>query len=168
MNERVKILRENSLNARPFISIERAKIVTDTYKEYFGKISTPVLRALTFKALMEERAICINEKELIVGERGEKPKGTPTYPELCCHTLEDLKMINDREKISFDVSEEVMKTQREQIIPYWKGISIRDRILNKCHKSGKIAMKRVFLLNLWNRELQDILQLMGKYMKKAF
>lgn len=137
MNERVKILRENSLNARPFISIERAKIVTDTYKEYFGKVSTPVLRALTFKALMEERAICINEKELIVGERGEKPKGTPTYPELCCHTLEDLKMINDREKISFDVSEEVMKTQREQIIPYWKDISIRDRIFEQMSQEWK-------------------------------
>ena len=118
MNDRVKMLRENSLNAQPFMSIERAKIVTDTYKEYYGKVSTPVLRALTFKAIMEKKAICINEGELIVGERGEKPKGTPTYPEVCCHTLEDLKMINDRDKISFDVSEEVAKTQEEEIIPF--------------------------------------------------
>ena len=131
MNDRVKMLRENSLNAQPFMSIERAKIVTDTYKEYYGKVSTPVLRALTFKAIMEKKAICINEGELIVGERGEKPKGTPTYPEVCCHTLEDLKMINDREKISFDVSEEVAKTQEEEIIPFWKDKSIRERIFDQ-------------------------------------
>ena len=131
MNDRVKMLRENSLNAQPFMSIERAKIVTDTYKEYYGKVSTPVLRALAFKAIMEKKAICINEGELIVGERGEKPKGTPTYPEVCCHTLEDLKMINDREKISFDVSEEVAKTQEEEIIPFWKDKSIRERIFDQ-------------------------------------
>ncbi|WP_077368537.1 trans-4-hydroxy-L-proline dehydratase [Anaerosalibacter sp. Marseille-P3206] len=131
MNERVRLLRENSLNAQPFMSIERAKIVTDTYKEYYGKVSTPVLRALTFKAIMEKKAICINEGELIVGERGEKPKGTPTYPEVCCHTLEDLKMINDREKISFQVSEEVANIQKEEIIPFWKGKSIREKIFDQ-------------------------------------
>lgn len=131
MNERVRLLRENSLNAQPFMSIERAKIVTDTYKEYYGKVSTPVLRALTFKAIMEKKAICINEGELIVGERGEKPKGTPTYPEVCCHTLEDLKMIKDREKIFFQVSEEVANIQKEEIIPFWSGKSVREKIFDQ-------------------------------------
>lgn len=131
MNERVKKLREDSLDAQPFMSIERAKIVTDTYKEYYGRVSTPMLRALTFKAIMEKKAICINEGELIVGERGEKPKGTPTFPELCCHTIEDLEMIDSREKISFDVSEEVLKTQEEEIIPYWKGRTVRERIFDQ-------------------------------------
>ncbi len=137
MNHRVKMLRENSLNAQPFMSIERAKIVTDTYKEYYGKVSTPMLRALTFKAIMEKKAICINEGELIVGERGEKPKGTPTYPEVCCHTLEDLKMINDREKISFHVSEEVANIQEEEIIPFWSGKSIREKIFAQMTEEWK-------------------------------
>lgn len=128
MNDRVKFLREESLNAKPYISMERAKIVTDVYKKYYGKVSTPVLRALTFKELMERKTICINENELIVGERGEKPKATPTYPELCCHTLEDLEIINDREKISFEVSNDSMKFQEQVIIPYWKGRSMRDKI----------------------------------------
>ena len=137
MNHRVKMLRENSLNAQPFMSIERAKIVTDTDKEYYGKVSTPMLRALTFKAIMEKKAICINEGELIVGERGEKPKGTPTYPEVCCHTLEDLKMINDREKISFHVSEEVANIQEEEIIPFWSGKSIREKIFDQMTEEWK-------------------------------
>src|SRR5690554_2474519 len=105
MNEKVRILRQKSLDAVPTISLERAQIVTEAYKKYQCKVSIPVLRALTFKDLMEMKTICINEGELIVGERGPKPKATPTYPELCCHTLEDFETIDKREKVFFKVDE---------------------------------------------------------------
>lgn len=118
INERVQKLREQSLNTVPSISIERAQIVTEVYKKYEGKVSVPVLRALTFKYLMENKEICINEGELIVGERDPAPQATPTYPELCCHSLEDLKIINDREKIFFKVDDEVRRIQEKVIIPY--------------------------------------------------
>ncbi|MDF2531963.1 MAG: formate C-acetyltransferase, partial [Clostridia bacterium] len=55
MNERVKILRQRSIDAEPTITIERALIVTDAYKEFNGKVSIPMMRALTFKALMENK-----------------------------------------------------------------------------------------------------------------
>ena len=67
-------------------------------------MSAPVRRALAFQYLMEHKTICINEGELIVGEKGPAPKATPTYPELCCHTLQDLDILDSREKISFAVS----------------------------------------------------------------
>ena len=113
MKERVKKLREQSLETQPEITIERAELVTEAYKKYEGTVSIPVLRALTFKHLMENKTVCINEGELIVGERGERPRSTPTYPELCCHTLEDLDKIHNREKISFDVDSKVKETQKE-------------------------------------------------------
>ena len=50
---------------------------------------------------MENKEIFINEGELIVGERGEHPQATPTFPELFCHSLEDFELINNRKKISF-------------------------------------------------------------------
>jgi len=120
MKERVKKLREKSINTQPYMSLERAQLVTEAYQKYTGKVSFPVLRALTFKHVMENKAICINEGELIVGERGEAPRATPTYPELCCHSIKDLNLINNREKIAFKVSEEVKEIQRKKIIPYWK------------------------------------------------
>lgn len=129
MRDRVKRLREKSLNTIPTLSIERAKIVTDTYKKYCGKVSTPVLRALALKAICEHKSICINDEELIVGERGPRPKAVPTYPELCCHTLEDFHVIDSREKTFFKVDEEAFKVQEEEIIPYWQGKSMRDKIL---------------------------------------
>src|SRR5215469_17530151 len=106
MTERVKKLRQESLNTVPVLSIERALIVTDVYKEHEGKVSIPVLRALTFKALCEKKTIVIYDGELIVGEKGHKAKAAPTYPELCCHTAEDFKVIDKRDKVFFKVDEE--------------------------------------------------------------
>lgn len=106
MNKRVEKLRQESLDTQPYISIERANLVTEAYQKYAGKVSSPVLRALTFKQVLENKVISIAEGELIMGERGEAPKATPTFPELCCHSMEDFNLINDREKIAFKVSEE--------------------------------------------------------------
>jgi len=131
MNERIEKLRQESLNRQPYISIERAALITKAYKKYGGTVSIPVLRALAFKYVLENKSICISEGELIVGERGEAPRATPTFPELCCHTLEDLELINNRKKISFTVNQEVKGTQKEKIIPYWKNRSMRSRIFKE-------------------------------------
>lgn len=119
------------------MSMERARIVTETYKKYAGTVSVPVLRALTFKALMENKTICINDGELIVGERGPAPKATPTYPELCCHTIEDFEVIDKRKKVFFRVDEAAKKIQETEIIPYWKGRSMRDFIFNNMTQEWK-------------------------------
>ncbi|MFD3158531.1 trans-4-hydroxy-L-proline dehydratase [Haloimpatiens sp. FM7330] len=143
MKERVRKLRCQSLNAAPYISMERAKLVDEIYKKYLGKVSTAILRALAFKNIMDNKKLCINDGELIVGERGEKPAATPTYPELCCHTLEDFKIMNERDKISFKVNEDAKKIQEEVIIPFWKERSMRHKIFNRmtdewkeCYNAG--------------------------------
>ena len=143
MTERVSKLRQESLDTVPTLSIERALIVTDAYKEHEGKVSIPMLRALTFKALCERKTVVIYDGELIVGEKGHKAKSAPTYPELCCHTTEDFKVINDRQKVFFKVDEETLKAQEEIIIPYWKGKSMRDKLFNyvtpewvSCYEAG--------------------------------
>jgi len=143
INERVAKLRAQSVNAVPRISIERAVLVTEAYKKHAGKVSIPVLRALTFKHLMENKTICINEGELIVGERGTGPQEAPTYPELCCHTIEDFDVMDKREKIFFRVDKETKQTHEEQIIPFWKGKAIRDLMFDQmtpewkdCYEAG--------------------------------
>ena len=129
MNERVAKLREQSVQTRPYICTERAELMTEFYKSDIPlRESIPVCRALAFKYLMENKTICINDGELIVGERGKAPKATPTYPELCCHTLEDLRILNSREKTTFVVSQEVRKIYKEKIIPFWTGKTIREKL----------------------------------------
>ncbi|MFX1388434.1 MAG: trans-4-hydroxy-L-proline dehydratase [Promethearchaeota archaeon] len=132
MNERIKKLRSQSRQAIPYLSLERALLLTEFYKTGAAhKYSPVVARAKAFKYLMENETICINEGELIVGERGPEPKATPTYPEVCCHSLKDLEILNSREKTSFKVSEEVKQKTEDIIIPFWTGKSVRDKIFSK-------------------------------------
>ena len=143
MNDRIKKLRQESVDAVVHLYIERASLMTDAYKKYEGSVSIPELRALAFKHFIDNKAICINDGELIVGEKGAAPQSSPTFPELCCHTLEDMRIMNDRELINFKVTEEDLKIQENKIIPYWENRSIRNKIINSmtkewrdCYESG--------------------------------
>jgi pyruvate formate-lyase/glycerol dehydratase family glycyl radical enzyme len=132
MNERIQKLRRQSLDAVPTISLERAQLLTNFYKSGQAlRLSTPVARAMAFKYILESKKICVNEGELFVGERGPAPKATPTYPEICTHSLKDFDILNSREKVSFRISDDVRQAQEESIIPFWKGRSIRDRIFEE-------------------------------------
>lgn len=129
MNERVARLRKQSVERGPYISTERAELVTEFYKtDVAARNSVVVTRALCFKHLMEKKSVCINEGELIVGERGPGPKATPTYPELCCHDLEDLRILDSREKTSFAVAEEVREVYENEIISFWAGKTLREKL----------------------------------------
>lgn len=136
MNQRINTLREQSLNAVNLISPERAQLVTRFYKTDQARgLSVPMQRAKCFEYILTHKKICINDLELIVGERGPAPKATPTYPEITVHSLEDLDILNSREKVAFKVDDQTRKIYKEEIIPFWKGKSNRDRVMGSM--SGK-------------------------------
>ncbi|MHA2395462.1 MAG: trans-4-hydroxy-L-proline dehydratase [Candidatus Thorarchaeota archaeon] len=129
--DRVKRLRKQSVGTKPYISTERAELLTDFYQSGGADmVSTPVARALAFKHILENKTVCINDGELIVGERGPAPQAAPTYPELCCHSLEDFDIANSRERTPFLSTEETRNTYRDEIIPFWTGRTIRDRVFD--------------------------------------
>ena len=138
MTERVQKLRQASLNTKPYVSLERAKLLTDFYRTA-GPLSPPMLRAKSLEYIYANRTIYIGAEELIVGERGPKPKATPTYPELCCHSMEDLQILHTREKISYCVDEETRRIQCEEVIPFWQGHSMRDRMFAEMTPEWKNA-----------------------------
>ncbi len=132
LSVRVKKLREQSMNAVETLSVERALLITQFYKsDEATDLSVPVKRARAFEYLLANKKICINEGELIVGERGPAPKETPTYPEISLHSLADLEILNSREKVFFKVDDEAKRIYEKEIIPYWKGRSNRDRIMSR-------------------------------------
>jgi trans-4-hydroxy-L-proline dehydratase len=139
ISSRVASLRQQSLDARPSISTERAELMTEFYRQNLGLISVPMRRALAFRYLMEHKTICIDPGELIVGEKGPAPKAAPTYPELCCHSLQDLNILNTREKIPFDVELEARTIYERSIIPFWQGRSMRDLIFREMTPEWKAA-----------------------------
>ncbi|RLC81832.1 MAG: formate C-acetyltransferase/glycerol dehydratase family glycyl radical enzyme [Chloroflexi bacterium] len=140
MTTRVARLRQQSLDAAPAISSERAALMTKFYRRNEGHMmSAPARRALAFQYLMEHRTIYIGAGELIVGEKGPAPKATPTYPELCCHTLDDLDILNSREKIPFAVSPQVRQVYEKTIIPFWRGKTMRERLFAEMTEKWQAA-----------------------------
>ena len=139
MNERIRRLRRLSVGAEHTLSIERALIETEFYRNNYGKHSIPVLRALTFLDLCKRKTLYLGDDELIAGERGPYPKAVPTFPELTCHSVEDLRILNTREQQRYTISEEDIELYAEKVIPYWKGKTQRERIFDHVPSEWKTA-----------------------------
>ena len=139
MNERIQALRELSVSTQPHIDMERAKSETETYKKYEGQLSVPELRGQVLYDYFASKTLYIGDGELIVGEKGDSPQASPTFPELCCHTVEDMHVMNDRQLINFTVQEEDFTVQEEVMIPYWDKRCIRNKILRQMTPEWKKA-----------------------------
>ena len=139
MNDRIRRLHEQSITTPTTLSIERALIETAFYKENYGKMPNCVLRARNFYEICKNKTIYIGDDELIVGERGPQPKAVPTFPELTCHTVEDLHTLNDRELQPYLISDEDIDTYEREVIPYWQGRTQRERIFSHVSKEWEEA-----------------------------
>jgi formate C-acetyltransferase len=139
MNERTARLRKETLEAVPTISGERAALMTEFYSENLGRWSPPVLRARAFRFLCEKKTIWIGDSELIVGERGPRPKAVPTYPELTCHSLDDLRILDSRPKTRYRVPDDCVELYERTVIPYWRGRSLRDRMFEMLPAAWRAA-----------------------------
>ena len=135
MTERIEHLRQESTQAVNRISAERALLITRFYRDHpVFHYSRPVQQALAFEYLLRKKSLWIGDGELIVGERGPAPRATPTYPEICLHTLRDLDILDSREKVSFRVDDKTRRVYREEIIPFWTGKTNRERIVGAMEK----------------------------------
>lgn len=139
MNERIKRLHKQSLETPTTLTIERALIETAFYKENEGKWPIAVLRAKNFYEICKKKTIYIGDDELIVGERGPVPKAVPTFPELTCHSVEDLHVLDTRELQPYHISQADIDTYEREVIPYWKGKTQRERIFNHVSKEWEEA-----------------------------
>jgi formate C-acetyltransferase len=169
MTERVRKLRQQSLEAIETLSSERAELVTEFYKTQGLRplVSTPVQRGMVFAFLLDNKKISIGEGELIVGEKGPAPKYAPTYPELCCHSLEDLDILDSRPKTSFKVSPETRKVYNEEIIPFWGGKSIRDLLFAEMTDKWKAAYEAGIFTEFMEQRAPGHTVLDGKIYQKG-
>lgn len=139
MNERIKRLHKQSVETEPTLTIERALIETAFYKENYGKMPNCILRARNFYEICKKKTIYIGKDELIVGERGPVPKAVPTFPELTCHTVEDLHTLNTRDLQPYRISQEDIDRYEQEVIPYWEGRTQRERIFSHVSKEWEEA-----------------------------
>lgn len=167
MNERIQKLRKLSYETEPSISIERAIHQTEFYKENFGKFPVPVLRALQFLDHCKRKTIYIGDDELIVGERGPRPKAVPTFPELTCHSVDDLEILNSREMQRYKVEENDIRIYEREIIPFWNGKTQRERIFNHVPEDWKLAYEAGLFTEFMEQRAPGHTALDGKIYRKG-
>lgn len=167
MNDRIRRLRRLSVESKESLSIERALITTRFFRENEGKFSVPMMRALNFMELCKHKTIYIGEVELIVGERGPFPKSVPTFPELTCHSVEDFHVLNTRDQQNYLISQEDIDTYEREVIPYWKGRTMRERIFSHVPPEWKSAYEAGLFTEFMEQRAPGHTALDGKIYRKG-
>jgi len=167
MNDRVKKLRQESYETPVTISAERAALITDFYRDNIGKYSVPVTRAKAFEHLCRHQSLYIGDGELIVGERGPRPKAVPTYPELTCHSEEDLRILDTRPMTRYGVADEEIAVYRDKVIPFWRGRTMRDRLFAGLSDVWKAAYEAGIFTEFMEQRAPGHTTLDGKFYTKG-
>lgn len=129
LSTRLTCLKNQLLNAQPQVYAERALLVTRAYQESQG-VEPSVQRAHAMEKILLNSSVVIREAELVVGAKTPTPLGSPLYPEFNCQWIEkEINTLSQRKETAFFISEETRKSLKEQILPYWSGRTVYDRIM---------------------------------------
>ncbi|MEZ5105585.1 MAG: glycyl radical protein [Draconibacterium sp.] len=167
INGRIRRLRKKSVETQESLTIERALITTKFYRENFGKYSVPMMRALNFMEIYRQKTIYIGDDELIVGERGPGPKSVPTFPELTCHSVKDFHVLNSRQQQRYTISQEDIEIYEKEVIPYWSGRTMRERIFTHVPQEWKRAYEAGLFTEFMEQRAPGHTALDGKIYRKG-
>ena len=118
---RVERVKDRFVGQTPEICAERARLITESYKETEA-LPMNLRRAKSFEKILANMSIFIEDDELIVGNQCSKPRSTPIFPEFSCSWLEDeLDRLAKREADVFLISEETKSILRDEVFPFWAG-----------------------------------------------
>lgn len=116
---RIEILRERILRAKPSISIERAKYYTESMKQTETEPMI-VRQAKALAHVLEEIPVEIFPEELIVGAMVRQPPSAIVYPEgVGLRIIPELEDVRSRSVNPLCISDEDIKTLKEELDPYW-------------------------------------------------
>ncbi len=119
---------ETFSNSVPVACADRARLMTESFKQTAGE--PLVLRwAKAMMHIAQNLPISIGLYDLIVGQASAKPgRYGLIYPELDGGILEKAVDIIVETQRPYVISDEVAKTIKEDIAPYWKGRSFHDAL----------------------------------------
>jgi len=140
---RIETLRKRLLEAPQQICVERARYLTEAYRRTDGE-SQPVRFAEAFAHVLNNIPVIIREDELIVGCRTSKLKGAPLYPENKSAWIEE--NIDGFDRRDFQVAliaDEDRQELREEILPFWRGKTVEDRMNELMPDDLKLEMNKM-------------------------
>lgn len=138
LTDRMHNFREELLNAKSMISVERARLTTESYKEHADKPMV-LRRALCLENILKNMTIFIEDNSIIAGNQAESNRSAPIFPEYAMDwVIDELDEFEKREGDIFYITEESKNVLRE-IALFWEHKTLKDRGL-----AGMPAESRIF------------------------
>jgi len=150
---RTQRLRRAILDAPYEICVERARYYTESYQINEG--ANPALRAAkAFAHTLANMIIYILDDEAIVGNRSSKLVGAviPVERGEINMVLEtEIDRLTRRPSRPFVITSDEKKELMREILPYWRGKTLRDRKKQLWREHGLFFPIRITPSNLWDR-----------------
>lgn len=146
LSKRAQKLRDHLLDSEPTVSVERAVIATKAYRKYSSD-PVAIRRAKVFKEVVSKMEIVILPDEIIVGHQADGLRKVALFPEYSCDWLEEeIDLFEKRKSDRFLISEEAKSTLRE-ILPLWRGKTLKDRAEKLIPKEALDALEAKVIIN---------------------
>lgn len=143
---RIEGLKKKMLEEPRYVSIEQARIITQVYRETEGEPAC-IRRARALKASLEQVEIRIEPEERIVGNRTAGVRAGVVFPETGASWVDrEFETLPTRPQDKFNVRPEDIVAFREEILPYWKGVSLEDQVRARAGQEVD-AIARVVKIN---------------------
>lgn len=143
---RIETLKKRMLDEPRYVSIEQARIITGVYKATEGEPAC-IRRALALKASLENIGIRVEPEEQIVGNRTAGVRAGVVFPETGASWVDrEFETLPTRPQDRFNVRQEDIREFREEILPYWKGVSLEDQVRERAGREVD-AIARVVKIN---------------------
>ena len=118
--KRIVALKEQILSAVPCIEVDRALLITESFKETEGQPAV-VRRARALEKILNEIPIIIRDEELVVGSLTQEARSAQIFPEFSNKWIKDeFETIGKRKGDSFQITEKA-KEQLTEVFNYWEG-----------------------------------------------
>jgi len=125
---RIETLKKKMQDEPRYLSIEQALIVTEYYKAHEHQPRN-IQRAGALAETLRRIEIRIDPLELIVGNRTARVRAGVVTPEAGISWVNDeIETLHERPQDKFLVRPEDIQTFRKEILPFWQGKSLEDRI----------------------------------------
>ena len=137
LTPRMRDFREQLLNAKPTVCVERAKITTETYKSNFHQ-PLAIRRALMLKNILEQMTIFIEPQSILAGNQAGSNRSAPIFPEYAMDwVINELDEFEKRDGDRFYISEENKQVLRD-LAPFWENNTVKARGIAAMPPSSKL------------------------------
>ncbi len=132
--DRIDYLQKNAMNTERYVSIEQAKLITESYKKHEDKPRI-IQRAHSLANALENLEIAIDEKELVVGNRTVGIRHGVVFPESGCNWVyKEADTMFTRPQDKFIFRDEDIEYFKNEIYPYWQDKSMENLIRERYGK----------------------------------